>query len=129
MTHRVPLNPSFFDRPIDTWDILEYLNEHDPKLPSYNHQLTLDKWSKALAAITTDRKCSLDQRKRAQLLLDQFKNPVRDHFFSSSILLVLKILLSHSTYQCWDTDELIAHLAFKLLACEANTGTTGPQMT
>lgn len=122
--HRTPLtrsrsqtNPSFFDeQPPSHWDIIAYLNQHDPNDPSYDHRTVIDKWTKSLAAIAGDGCYSKERRDKARVLLLKYKDTVS--------------LPSRETHtpstspfdQRWDADDLLAHLPFNLLACEASAG-------
>ncbi|KAI5850384.1 hypothetical protein DFP73DRAFT_591242 [Morchella snyderi] len=82
-------NPTFFNQPPSTWNIIDYLNQHDPTSAAYNQQHTLDKWIKALVAISSDAKSTHEQRDKAQLLKDKYRQT------------------------CRGTDELLACLLFK----------------
>lgn len=101
-------NPTFFNQPPSTWNIIDYLNQHDPTSPSYNHQHTLDKWIKALVAISSDAKSTPEQRDKAQLLKDKYRQVV------GAITYFLPLLIQICMHgQRRDTDELLARLLFK----------------
>ncbi|KAH0608083.1 uncharacterized protein H6S33_002135 [Morchella sextelata] len=101
-------NPTFFNQPPSTWNIIDYLNQHDPTSPSYNQQHTLDKWIKALVAISSDAKSTPEQRDKAQLLKDKYRQVVG--VITCFLPLLIQICMHR---QCRDTDELLARLLFK----------------